>query len=69
MDRDTRNAAIAALIILVLFGLFAYWLPTIMLAAGSVSSALAVVVMVLFLFSFFAVLWLRSRAQRRKGER
>jgi len=32
MDRDTSNAAIAAGVILLLFGLAAYFLPTIMLA-------------------------------------
>jgi len=66
MDRETRNAAIAALIILVVFGVFAYWLPTLMLAAGNISSVLAVIVAIVFLLGFFAVFWLRGR-MRRKG--
>lgn len=66
MDRETRNTAIAALIILVVFGAFAYWLPAIMLAAGDISSVLAVLVAVIFLLGFFAVFWLRGRL-RKKG--
>ena len=65
MDRNGRNAAVAALIILVVFGAFAYWLPTLMLAAGDVSTALAVVIAVLFVLALFLVLWLRSRSQQR----
>jgi len=67
MDRDTRNAAIAAALILLLFGLFAYFLPTIMLAAGKVSTVLAIVVAVVFMVGLFVVLWLRGRSQRKKG--
>jgi hypothetical protein len=66
MDRETRNTAVAALIILVVFGAFAYWLPTIMLAAGDISSVLAVLVAIIFLLGFFAVFWLRGR-WRKKG--
>src|SRR6185312_7064651 len=40
MDRDTRNSAIAALVILALFFAFAYYLPAIMLTVGKVSSLL-----------------------------
>ena len=40
MDRDNRNAAIAAAVILVLFFSFAYYLPVIMLAVGKVSGIL-----------------------------
>jgi hypothetical protein len=65
MDRNTRNAAIAALVILVGFGAFAYFLPALMLAAGDVSQALAAVVGIVFVLALFAVLWLRSRAQRK----
>jgi len=67
MDRDTRNAAIAAAVILLLFGLAAYFLPTIMLAAGKVSTVLAVIVAVIFMGGLFVVLWLRGRSQRKKG--
>ncbi len=67
MDRDTRNAAIAALCIFLLFGIAAYWLPTVMLAVGSVSTVLAGVVAAVFMVALFVVFWLRGRSQRRKG--
>ncbi|TJV71719.1 MAG: hypothetical protein E5X76_14940 [Mesorhizobium sp.] len=67
MDRDTRNAAIAAAVILLVFGLAAYFLPTIMLAAGKVSTVLAAVIAVVFMVGLFVVLWLRGRSQRKKG--
>jgi hypothetical protein len=60
-----RNAAIAAAVILVGFGLFAFFLPTIMRAAGDISPFAAVAVVVVFLGSLFVVLWLRSRSQHR----
>jgi apolipoprotein N-acyltransferase len=66
MDRDGRNAAIAAAVILVAFGAFAYWLPTLMLAAGNVSTALAAVIGIVFVLALFVVLWLRGRAQRKE---
>jgi len=67
MDRDTRNAAIAAAVILLVFGLAAYFLPAIMLAAGKVSTVLAAIVAVVFMVGLFVVLWLRGRSQRKKG--
>ena len=69
MDRDTRNAATAAAVILLLFGLAAYFLPAIMLAAGKVSTVLAAIVAVVFMVGLFVVLWLRGRSQRKKGLR
>jgi preprotein translocase subunit YajC len=68
MDRDTRNSAIAALVILVLFFAFAYYLPAIMLTVGKVSSLLAVIVAAVFMFVLFVVFWLRGRSQRGKGK-
>lgn len=65
MDRDTRKAALAAFIILIGFGAFAYWLPTLMRAAGDVSQVLAAVIGVVFLLALFLIFWLRSRAQRK----
>ncbi|TIV82275.1 MAG: hypothetical protein E5V64_12560 [Mesorhizobium sp.] len=44
MDRDTRNAALGAFWVLLLFGIAAYFLPRVMLAAGSVSTILAAVI-------------------------
>ncbi|TPN82696.1 hypothetical protein FJ987_10840 [Mesorhizobium sp. CU2] len=67
MDRDTRNAAIAAAIILLVFGLAAYFLPAIMLAVGKVSTVLAAFVALVFVLGLFVVLWLRGRSQRKKG--
>ena len=65
MDRDTRNAAIAALWIMLLFGIAAFYLPTVMLALGSLSTVLAGLFGVIFVLAFFAVFWLRARNQRR----
>ncbi|MDX8465262.1 hypothetical protein RFM26_06155 [Mesorhizobium sp. VK23B] len=67
MDRETRNAAIAAAWILLLFGLAAYFLPTIMLAVGKVSTVLAAIIAAIFMVGLFVVLWLRGRSQRKKG--
>ncbi|CCV05528.1 conserved hypothetical protein [Mesorhizobium metallidurans STM 2683] len=67
MDRDTRNAAIGAAWVLLLFGIAAYYLPTVMLAVGSVSTVLAGVVAAVFMVAIFVVFWLRGRSQRKKG--
>lgn len=67
MDRDTRNSAIAALVIMALFFAFAYYLPVIMLAAGKESGILAGAVAAIFMLVLFAVFWLRGRSQRGKG--
>jgi hypothetical protein len=64
MDRANRNAAIAAAIFLVGFGLLAFYLPTIMIAVGNVSTIAAAMVAILFVAIFFVVLWLRARSQR-----
>jgi hypothetical protein len=64
MDRASRNAAIAAAIFVVGFGLLAFFLPAIMIAVGNVSTIAAGVVAVAFVAVFFVVLWLRARSQR-----
>jgi hypothetical protein len=64
MDRANRNAAIAAAIFVVGFGVLAFFLPTIMIAVGNVSPIAAGVVAVAFVAIFFVVLWLRARSQR-----
>lgn len=64
MTSDNRNAAIAALIIVVVFGLGAYFLPTIILAVGDISTVAAAVVGVAFVGAFFLVFWLRGRIKR-----
>lgn len=66
MDRNNRNAAIAALIIVCFFGFGAYFLPTIMLAVGEVSTVVAAVIGVAFVGAFFAVFWFRGRSNRRQ---
>lgn len=68
MDRDTRNAAIGAGWVLLLFGIAAYNLPTVMLAVGKISTVLAGVVAAIFMVAIFVVFWLRSRSQRKKGK-
>lgn len=67
MDRDNRNALIAGAVILIGFGLTAFWMPTIMLALGEFSPLAAGAVGVLFVAAFFMVFWLRARSQRNKG--
>ena len=63
MDKGARNSAIAAAVILIGFGLVAYFMPTIMLALGEASPVAAGVVAVLFVAAFFLVFWLRGRSQ------
>lgn len=65
MDRDTRNAVIAAVWIMLLFGIAAFYLPTIMLALGSFSTVLAGAFGIVFVLAFFSVFWLRARNQRK----
>jgi drug/metabolite transporter (DMT)-like permease len=65
-DPATRNAALAAALILIVFGLGAYFLPTIMLALGEISSVAAGIFAVAFVAAFFAIFWLRGRRQERR---
>ena len=67
MNPDNRNAAIAALVIVLAFGFGAFYLPTIMLAIGAYSPVIAGIFAVLFVAAFFLVFWLRGRQQRRRG--
>ncbi len=67
MDKSSRNAAIAAAIILGGFGLGAFYMPTIMIAVGNYSTVAAGIVAVLFVAAFFLVFWLRARSQRSGG--
>ena len=67
MDRDTQGAALAAFIIMLAFGLGAFYLPTIMLALGNYSTAIAGIFAVLFVAAFFLVFWLRGRRQRSRN--
>ncbi|MEO5323424.1 hypothetical protein PV773_08870 [Mesorhizobium sp. CC13] len=67
MDRNTRNAAIAALWIMIAFGVVAFLMPKIMLAVGDYSTVAAGAIAVFFVVAFFGVFWLRGRSQRNKG--
>jgi hypothetical protein len=66
MDKETRNAALAAACIMVVFGLTAFFMPNIMLAVGAYSTAVAGVFAVLFVLAFFAVFWLRGKSRGSK---
>lgn len=68
MDRDSKNAAIAALCIILLFGVGAYYMPSLMLALGKISTVLAGVVAVAFVAAFFLLFWLRGRSRRNKAD-
>lgn len=68
MSTENRNAALAALVIMLIFGFGAFYLPTAMLALGNVSTIAAGVFGVLFVAAFFMVFWLRGRSQRRGGK-
>jgi len=68
MDKDTRNAVIAAAVLMLVFGLGAYYLPAIMIAAGDISPWAGAAVAVVFVAAFFLVFWLRGRS-RRRGDR
>jgi Na+/proline symporter len=63
---SNKSAAIAAAIIMVGFGVVAFYLPNIMLAIGNVSPAAAGLVAVLFVAAFFLVFWLRARSQGKR---
>lgn len=68
MDPTTRNSLIAAAIIMLTFGLIAYFMPTLMLALGEKSPIAAGILAVLFVGAFFGIFWLRGRSRRRGGE-
>lgn len=63
MKPDTRNALIAAAVILFGFAALAYMMPTIMLAVGEWSTFAAAVLAIVFVGGFFMVFWLRGRAR------
>ena len=65
MDRDTRNAVIAAVWIMLLFGIGAYYLPTVMLSLGSFSTVLAGGFGIVFVLAFFSGFCLGARNQRK----
>ena len=68
MTPENRNSAIAAAVLLAVFGVGAFYLPTIMVAVGNVSTIAAGIIAVLFVVAFFGVFWLRGRSQKRRGK-
>jgi len=68
MDRSTRNAAIAAGLILIGFGLVGFYMPVIVLRLGALSPYAGVAAAVIFVFAFFGIFWLRGRRQRKREE-
>ncbi len=66
MDPKTRNTAIAAAIIMLAFGLVAFYMPSIMLALGERSPLAAGAAAIIFVAAFFLVFWLRARSQKGK---
>jgi len=66
---EQKRSAIAAAVILVGFGILAYFLPTIMVALGDLSVVAAGAFAVLFVLAFFAIFWLRARVQKRNSPR
>ncbi|MDQ0456225.1 hypothetical protein [Rhizobium paknamense] len=69
MTGRDKQAALAAGLILVLFGLGVFLMPKLVLWIGDYSPALAAAAGALVLLSFFIVLWLRARYQRRHPEK
>nr|WP_154141614.1 MULTISPECIES: hypothetical protein [unclassified Brucella] len=62
-ERKESNPAIAAAIILIGFGVLAYFVPSIMLVLGEHSQIAAIIFPIVFVLGFFAIFWLRSRRQ------
>lgn len=65
MNRETRNSAIAAAIIMIGFGLLFYFMPTIMVAVGNFSPFAAALLAVGVMAAFFLVFWLRTKSRRK----
>lgn len=65
MDRETRQTALATFLILGVFCMFLYFVPTIMLAVGKISPVLGVLVVALVLLAPFVFFWLRSRSRNK----
>jgi drug/metabolite transporter (DMT)-like permease len=64
---ENRNSVVAAAILLAVFGVGAFYLPTVMIAVGNLSTVAAALIAILFVAAFFLVFWLRGRSQRRRG--
>lgn len=64
-DGKKGNPAIAAAIILIGFGVLAYFVPSIMLTLGERSQIAAIIFPIVFVLGFFAIFWLRSKRQNK----
>ena len=64
--KENRNTLVAAAIIFIGLGLFAWFLPRIMLAAADVSIWAAGAIAAFFLVGIFLLFWLRGRYQGRR---
>ncbi len=68
MSRDTRNAFIAAAVIMLAIGGGFLLMPTVMNQVAGFGPAGGVIVAIAFMAAFFVVLWLRGRYQRRRED-
>jgi hypothetical protein len=64
---DSRSAAIAAAIILLVAGTILYLMPNMILWLGDFSPWLATAFGICVILCFFLIFWLRARYQRRRG--
>jgi hypothetical protein len=64
MTPENKNAAIAAFVIMAVFGFGWYFMPAIMIAIGSYSTVVAGIFAAAFVAAFFLIFWLRGRRQR-----
>lgn len=60
---ENRGPVLAAALILLVFGVGGYFLPSIILAVGTYSTAAAGLIGILFVLAFFGIFWLRGRRQ------
>lgn len=67
MSPETRNAAIAAGLILALFGLVGFYMPAIVVWLGSLSPFAGAAAAAIFILAFFGIFWLRGRSQSKRG--
>ncbi|PAO87819.1 hypothetical protein BSU05_14025 [Brucella melitensis] len=51
--------------ILIGFGVLAYFVPSIMLVLGKHSQIAAIIFPIVFVLGFFAIFWLRSKGQNK----